>query len=243
MATGESGTLPSRKQRGGRPSPRPTGDLVRVGIWTLPLSGVLGLVALISRYGTPNPSVDPRAAARAASSPGYFAAQFVGNVLGLTLLIFGILALTAYLSYSRTRGLALTAMVLSVFGVALVLSALGVTTYALPAIGRAYLSGQEDAIAIANAIFSNTLRSAIFIPVFVLYSAGFILFGVAIWRSGTLRKGAAISLGLHAPLVSSFIRPQPTFGVVLGASLFILGGVLVALDVSRRPSRVRRRPE
>lgn len=201
------------------------------------------MVALISRYGTPNPSVDPRAAARAASSPGFFVAQFVGNVVGLTLLIFGILALTAFLSNTRTRGLALVAMILSVAGVAMVLSALGVTTYALPAIGHAYLNGQENAIAIADTIFGSTLRSAIFIPVFILYSAGFILFGVAIWRSGVLRKGAALSLGLHAPLVSSFVRPQPTWGVVLGAALFIVGGVLVASDVFRGPSRGRQRPE
>ena len=202
----------------------------------------MGSVALVSRYGTPNPSVDARAAARVASSLGFFVTQFVGNVVGLTVLIFGILSLTAYLLNTRARRLALVAMIPSIFGVAMVLSAVGVTTYALHALGRAYLNGQEDAVAIADAIFGSPLRSAIFIPVFVLYSAGFILFGVAIWRSGVLHKGAALSLGLHAPLVSSFVRPEPTAGVVIGAALFILGGVLVALDVSRGLSRGRRRP-
>jgi hypothetical protein len=60
---------------------------------------------------------------------------------------------------------------------------------------------------------------------------------VAIWRSGTLRKGAAISLGLHAPLVASFARPQPSLIVVVGALLFIVGATLVALDVFRGLSR------
>lgn len=192
-------------------------------------------MGLLSRYNTPNPRVDPEAAARAASSMSYFVTQLVGNVLGLTLLIFGVLALTAYLANTRARGLALAAMILSILGIALVLSALGVTTYALPALGRAYLDGQPGMLAILEAIFDSPLRI-----IFVLYAAGFILFGVAIWRSGVVRKGAALSLGLHAPLVSSFVRPQPGPVVVLGALLFIMGGTLVALDVLRGPFPGRR---
>ncbi len=242
MTTGESEAHSSQRRRRVAHG-RQTGDLVRIGIWALPLSGLLGMVALIGRYNTPSPRVDLKAAAEAASSTGFFVSQFVGNIVGLTVLIFGIIALTAFLSNTRARGLALVAMVLSIIGVALVLSALGVITYALPVIGRSYMNGQGDAIAIADAIFRSTLRNAIFIPVFIAYSAGFILFGVAIWRSEVLRKGAALSLGLHAPLVSSFIKPQPTFGVVLGVALFILGGTLIALDVSRRPSARGRQPE
>jgi hypothetical protein len=212
------------------------GSLIRLGILALPAAGLLGLVGLLNRYGVPNPRVDPEAAARFASSSYYFASQFVGNVVGLTLLIFGILALTAFLSETRVRGLALAAMILSIAGIAPILSALGVTTYALPVLGRAYLGGQSDALIIVHTIFHNPLR-VIFVFAFLSYGVGFILFCVAIWRSGVLRKGAAISLGLHAPLVSSFVRPQPSPVVVLGALLFILGSTLVALDVFRGTSR------
>ena len=190
------------------------------------------MVALIGRYGTPNASVDPRAAARTASSLGFFVTQFVGNVLGLTLLIFGILALTVYLSNTRARRFAVAAMILSILGVAPVLSALGVTTYALPVLGKAYLNGQQDIVPIIDDIFDNPLR-IIFDLVFLFYAAGFVLFGVAIWRSGVLRKGAALSLGLHAPLVSSFIRPEPSIGVIVGAVMFLVGGALISVDVLR----------
>lgn len=213
-----------------------TSRLVRAGILALPVSGLLGLVALISRYGTPNARVDPGAAARAASSFSFFVTQFVGNILGLTLLIFGILALTVFLANTRSRNLALAAMILSILGVAPILSALGVTTYALPVLGEAYLGGQQDILPVINDIFNNPMR-IIFNIVFLCYASGFVLFGVAIWRSGVLRRGAAISLGLHAPLVSSFIKPQPTIGVVLGAALFILGGVLISLDVFKASRR------
>lgn len=215
-----------------------TRNLIRFGILTLPLAGVLGLIGLLSRYNTPNPRIDPEAAARAAGSMGFFVSQFLGNVLGLTILIFGVLALTGYLANTRARKLALVAMIFSILGIAPVLSVVGVTTYALPVLGRAYLNGQQGTLAIVDAIFNNPLR-IIFVFVFLFYAAGFVLFGISIWRSGVLRRGAALSLGLHAPLVSSFVRPQPSLAVVVGALLFILGGTLVALDVFREPSATR----
>jgi hypothetical protein len=234
MAADESGGHSSQEQRREVSLPRqPISSLVRIGILALPLSGVLTLVGLLSRYGTPNPRADAEAAAQSASSTGFIVGQFVGNILGLTLLIFGLLALTTYLANTRARGLALTAMIFSIAGIALILSALGVTTYALPMIGRAYLDGQEDAITIADAIFNAPARE-IFVIIFLLYSAGFILFGAAIWRSGVLRKGSAIALGIHAPLFASFIRPQPTIGTVIGGLLFILGGGMIASGVFRK---------
>ena len=242
MAPDESkDRLDQQQRRAGEPPRQHASDLVRIGILALPLGGLLTLGGLLGRYNAPNPRADFEAAAQVASSTNFFVSQFVGNVMGLALLILGFLALTAYLANTRSRELALAAMILSIFSVALVLSALGVTTYALPVIARAYLNGQEGAKVIADALFGSPLRSVIFIAVFALYAAGSILFGVAICRSGVLRKGAALSLGLHAPLISSFIRPQPNFGVVLGALLFILGGVFISLDVFRGPpSRSRR---
>jgi hypothetical protein len=50
--------------------------------------------------------------------------ELVGNGLALTLLIFGVMALYAYLANSSVRALALGAMVLSIFGIALQLTGL-----------------------------------------------------------------------------------------------------------------------
>lgn len=130
-------------------------NLIRLGILALPLAGLLSLVGLLSRYDTPNSRIDPEKAARTAASASYFVSQFIGNVVGLTLLIFGVLALTAYLANTRARKLALGAMIFSILGVAPVLSALGATTYALPALGQAYLHGERGTLATVDAIFSG----------------------------------------------------------------------------------------
>ena len=211
-----------------------TGNLVRFGILTLPLSGLLTLGGLIGRYGVPNPRYDPKAAVQAAGSTTYFVSQLVGNVLGLTVLIFGVIALTAYLANTRARGLALAGMVLSIVGIGVILSGLGFNTYALPEISRAYLSGQQDVLVIVEAIYGGLVRQ-LFVPVLLLYSAGFIFFGVAIWRSGVLPKVAGISLAVHAPLLQSFFRVQLNWAAVVGALLFILGSGVIAFSVFRRP--------
>jgi hypothetical protein len=221
-----------------------TTTLVRIGILALPVAGLLALEGLLANYDVPDPRVDPRGAAQAISSTGYFVSQFLGNVLGSTLLIFGVIALTAYLANTSVKGLALGAMVLSIAGIALILSVSGVAAYTLPVIGRAYLDGQQDVIDLSDqpgargivvAILGSPARE-IFILVFFLYSAGFILFGAAVWRSGVLRKGAAIPLALHAPLFSSFIRPHPNWASVVGALLFILGSVMITSGVLRGSS-------
>jgi hypothetical protein len=109
-----------------------TTNLVRIGVLALPLAGLLALVGLLVNYSVPDPRVDPRGAAQAISSTDYFVSQFAGSVLGSTLLIFGVIALAAYLGEYEREGLALATMVLSIAGIALILSVAGVAAYTLP---------------------------------------------------------------------------------------------------------------
>ena len=66
-------------------------NFVRLGILALPVPAT-DTGGLIGRNDMPNPRLAPKQAAEAASSGVYVVSQFVGNVLGLTLLIFGVLA-------------------------------------------------------------------------------------------------------------------------------------------------------
>lgn len=203
----------------------------------LPLAGLLALVGLF--FDTFNVSFvfsssEPSEVAQALTTTDYFMSQLVGHVLGLTVLIFGVLALFAYLATNGARGLALGAMVLSIGGIALALSAFGVTTYVLPALGQAYLMGhQENPITMTGVIFGGPLQTA-YILLFLLYSAGFILFGVAVWRSGALPKWAGVLLAIHAPLLLS--GALLGVGSLLGALLLVVGGAGIALSALRGPS-------
>ena len=182
--------------------------------------------------------VDPGEAARAYSSLGYFLSQFLGYVVGLTLLTLGIFALTVYLAELGGERWVLGATILSILGPSLLLSHYGLRTYALPALEGAYLSGQENAVGMANTIFGNP-GDNVFYVAFLLYSAGFILFGFAVWGARTLPGWAGVLLALHAPLFSG---PLPELFSVLGALLLLSSGGWVAYAVLRKP-RARVVPE
>src|SRR3712207_5477716 len=122
---------------------------VRLGLLTLPLAGLLTLWATIASsafFDFPDVAVDPQEVALAYGSLGFFLSQFVGYVLGLTLLTLGVFALTVYLSDIRGERWALGAMILSILGLGLLLSHYGLRAYAVPALGGAYLSGEQGAV-------------------------------------------------------------------------------------------------
>jgi hypothetical protein len=207
---------------------------IRLGLLTLPLAGLLltwGAIATSAFFDSPNAVVGPEEAARAYTSLGYFLSQFAGSVVGLTLLTVGVFALTVYLSEIRRERWTLVAMVLSILGIGLLLSYYGLSTYAVPVLGEAYLDGMQNAVVLANTIFGEPTQSVFYVA-FLLYSAGFILFGFGVWGSGALPKWAGALLALHAPLFSA---PLPNLFSVLGALLLVVSGGWITFAILRRP--------
>src|SRR5215204_3760878 len=208
---------------------------IRLGLLALPLAGLLltwAAIATSAFFGFPDAVVGPEEAARAYTSLGYFLSQFVGYVVGLTLLTVGVFALTVYLSEFRRERWTLLAMVLSILGIGLLVSYYGLSTYAVPVLGKAYLNDVQNAVVLANTILLDGLTRSVLYVAFLLYSAGFILFGFGVWSSGALPKWAGVLLALHAPL---FTAPLPNLFSVLGALLLLVGGGWITFAVLRRP--------
>jgi hypothetical protein len=208
---------------------------IRFGLLALPLYGLLTLWTTFTHQ--PDLNTDFEAYARYVSTTSYLIDHLFGSILGVTLGIFGAVALGAYLAGKGAGRMALTAMVLSVAGNALILTIFGMSTFATPAIGRAYLAGQQNAVEINQDILGLPLVLTALVGG-LLYSVGAILFGVAIWRSGTLPKwtGALYApTGLLISIVGLMIGPAQT----LGSLLIIVSGAWVAWSVMRRsPDKV-----
>ena len=213
------------------PPQQNTDGLIRLGVLALPLAGLLALVGLYSTLKLGPGGILASGDNRAIVSAGYFLSVFLGNVLALTVLIFGVMALYAYLANSRERTLALGAMVLSLVGIALILSRVGVLAYTIPALSRSFLNGNPESIRILDYIFAGPLGTIENLSL-LFYSAGFILFGIAIWRSGALPRWAGVLVAVHAPLISG---PFSVVGSVAGALLALVGGGWIALSVLRGP--------
>jgi hypothetical protein len=208
---------------------------IRVGILTLPIVGLLVLVGGLFSFGVPSPESYPTEAAQAGGTTGFFLAQIGSQVLGPTLAIFGILALFAYLVNTSVRRLATVvatlAMVLSILGMSMLLSTSGIHAYAVPALAQEYLNGQQNALQLVDTIF----RQAIVVEILanLLIFVGFVLFGVGIWRSGTLPKWAGVLLAVSSLVfaVPAYIPPL----VILVSLLLVIAGVEISRGILRQP--------
>jgi hypothetical protein len=185
----------------------------------------------------PDHNADFEAYARYVSTTSYLVEHLFGSILGVMLAIFGAVALSIYLSSRRS---ALVGMVTSVAGHILILTILGMSTFATPDVGRAYLEGQRNIVEVNQDILGAPVIGTALLGG-LLYSTGTILFGVAMWRSATLPRWAGVH---YAPtgLLISILGLVIGHAQTVGSLLIIIGGRWIAWSVVRRHPTVAVEP-
>jgi hypothetical protein len=148
-----------------------------------------------------------------------------------------VLALVAALATTGVRHLALWGLVLSVAGMAFIMTLFGAATFAQPAIGRAYLAGEQAAVAINSDLYGAP-AIAVGLTGGLLYSAGAVLLGVALWRAGTLPRWAGPLYAVAVPLIS-VVGLAVGVAQPLGAVLLIISGTWITRTVWAHPVRAR----
>jgi hypothetical protein len=212
-----------------------------IGLLGLPLYGVLTFFSSLDPQ--PDPSTHYEAWSRFVTTDGYVLKHLFASVLGIVLVIFGTFALGAYLTGSRAGRLGLVAMVIAIFGHTLFLTIGGVSTFATPVEGQAYLAGIEEYSKLPTSL-AVTAQTATFGVSVLLGFVGNVLLGLAVWRSGILPKWAG-ALWAAAPVLMYVFglvyamtiganATPPT--VPAGAVLLVISGVWMAWSVMRRPS-------
>ena len=214
---------------------------IGVGLLGLPLYGVLTFWSSLDPQ--PDPNTHYEAWARFVTTDHYVLTHVLGSILGLILSIFGTFALGAYLAKSRAGRMGLVAMVITVLGSALFLPGMGVSAFAAPEEGQAYLARIEGLAQLPTSSADIAFAATSLVMV-VLLLVGNVLLGVAVWRSGTLPKWAG-TLWASAPV---FMYPlglayEATIGpastpptVLVGALLVVVGGAWIAWGAMRQPS-------
>jgi hypothetical protein len=214
--------------------PTDTTNWIRLGLFALPLYGVLTFWSSLDPQ--PDPNTHYEAWSRYVTTDHYVLTHVFGSILGLILAIFGTFALGAFLTRSRAARLGLVAMVITVLGSALFLPGMGVSTFSAPEEGQAYLAGIEGLAELptSSADIAFTATSLLVV----------VLLGVAVWRSATLPKWAG-ALWAAAPVFmyplglvyAATIGPASTPPMVLvGALLVVVGGGWIAWRAMRHPS-------
>jgi hypothetical protein len=215
---------------------------IGIGLLGLPLYGALTFWSSMS----PQPDPQTRMAAWSSyvTADHYVISHLFGSILGLIFAIFGTFALGAYLAGSRAGRLGLWAMVLSVFGSALFLPGMGVSTFSAPREGQAYLAGIEEFSKLPPSFADGVFMLTALLVIVVLF-VGNVLLGIAAWRSGTLPRlagalwvaGAVFMypLGIVYAVVILGVQSTPPT-VLVGAFLLVVSGAWMAYKVLHRPS-------
>jgi hypothetical protein len=214
---------------------------IGIGLLGLPLYGALTFFSSLDPQ--PDPNTHYEAFSRFVTTNGYVLKHLFLTILGTIFGIFGSIALGAYLTRSRAGRMGLWAMVITVLGYSLFLTWGGVSTFATPQEGQAYLAGIEEYHKLPS-ILANTLQSATVVVSILLGFVGNVLLGVAVWRSGILPKWAG-ALWAFAPVLMYIFglvyaltiganATPPT--VPAGAVLLVISGAWIAWSALSRPS-------
>ena len=218
-----------------------TTNWIRAGLLALPIYGVLTFWT--SLHPQPDPNKYPEAWSRFVTTNDYVLKHLLGTSLGTILVIFGVFALGAYLARSRAGRLGLVATVIMVLGQGLFLTWAGDSTFSAPEEGQAYLAGIEKILQMP-ATFADSAQVVTVLVAILLSFVGYVLLGVAVWRSGTLPRWAGVlwaaavvmlyPLGLMYAMISGVQSTPRT--VLVGALLIAISGAWMAYSVLRRPS-------
>jgi hypothetical protein len=212
-----------------------------IGLLGLLLYGALTFFSSIDPQ--PDPNTHYEAFSRFVTTDAYALKHLFLTLLGTIFGIFGTIALGAYLTRSRAGRMGLWAMLITVLGYALFLTWGGVSTFATPIEGQAYLAGIDEYHELPTSL-ASTLQGLTMLVSIVLACVGNVFLGVAVWRSGILPKWAG-ALWVSAPVLmyvfglayAMTIGAQATPPTVpAGAVLLTIGGAWMALSVLRRPS-------
>jgi hypothetical protein len=198
-------------------------SLMRWGLWTLPVSGLMFITGYLINGALPNPETGAAACMSIYGASNFAVGAFI-NMAGMLLNPFGFFALYAFLTARGPSRAAAGGMILNVLGLAMTLVGYGIIVLDLPLLGRLYVQGKLSAepgfAAATNPVFAGELVLS-----GLIYLVGSFLFSTAMWRDKALPKWVAVCFTLSALfLCFGPLLPVPA----LWAGL--LGSVLLAVS-------------
>ena len=192
---------------------------LRWGAIALFMSAAMTLGGLCLRGPLIIDITNPYAFAESVASPNNLIAETF-LPLSLVIQLFGFLGVYAYLNKPEAENSSFWGMVFSIFGNGLFIPFAGAFAFAIPVVGKLYLAGNTDVIAVAEQALGPGVALAYLIASAFTLTIGAILFAVAMRKNGL-------------PIWLSIIYVIQAFGLSFGASIDyvyeVTGGILLLL--------------
>ena len=197
---------------------------LRIGVWALPAHAVLLTVSTITHQ--PDPGTDFPAYAAYVTTTLFLISHLLASIGGAALGVIGLssAALVTALTSGRPRR-TLLAAAFGVVGNVLNTALFGVAAFTQPAIGRAHeADAASDAAFQADVYGPELLGTAA--AALLFWSAGAVMLGIAIRRSGRPVRAAGTAYAVAVPLFFLVGLPggplQPLVGLVyVGAAVVV----------------------
>jgi hypothetical protein len=208
-------------------------DPVRVGIYALPVAGILTLVPWIFILRQPDAKTNPEGFARAVTSVGGLVGGYL-YIAGFVFLLLGLFALYGYLTEARASGWAAAGLLGTTVVIALTFATIGSLALAAPVLADAFLGGDKSVTSGLVLMSGESARIMRSIEISAdLSLIGSIAFAVAVWRSGSLSKWAGILL---VPGIFASLSLSPIVGCA-GGVVLVITGVWLARGVGRHRAK------
>jgi hypothetical protein len=197
---------------------------VRAGATALILAGLV-LVPVPFLQNIPTDPEENVAFALGANSTSWRVSMLLAMV-SVPLLVYGFFTLYSHLARTHSRGLARVGLVTSVGLLLLFVPMYGFAAFVVPAIGEVIASGQPDAVDVMEQTFKEPFIAVPFLCGIFL-NFGYVLTGIAVWRSRTLWKWGGVILAVAGivgvPAFLDIPAAQNVAPIVFAAGTTIIG--------------------
>lgn len=193
-------------------------------LWALPIWALMLLLSVATRQ--PDPQSRFEEFAQYVTTDRFLLSHLINSILGAAIGSVGFVALLLYLSTGKSSGRALVATTAMVAGNTLTAAIFGVAAFAQPALGRAFLGNNGDAVALYDDIYGAPLFGMAMLGL-LLFIVGGILAGLAVSASGKFPRWVGWLLAVSIPLFAvGSIMAAPV------AQAGAAGGLIASLGIA-----------
>jgi hypothetical protein len=198
----------------------------RAGAAALILAGLVLVPVPFLQNTVENTSPEENIAFALGANSAAWRASMLLAMLSVPLLVFGSFALYSHLRLTPARRPARAGIVVTVGLLLLFVPMYGFAAFVAPAVGALLEAGQPSAVDVMDQTFKEPLIALPFLAG-ILYNLGYVLTGIAVWRSRTLSRWGGLALVIAGLLgIPAFLDvpwAQNVTPFVLAAGTLIVG--------------------
>lgn len=193
-------------------------------IWALPVWAAMLFLGTLTHQPDPQTAFDEFAAY--VTTNQFLVSHLLNSIAGAAIGSIGVIGLMLLLQDTKVAGKALTGMVTTVAANTLTSSIFGVATFAQPAMGQAFLAGQENALDFYNQVYATPLFITALVSL-LLFIIGGVFTGMAIAASGPWPRWTGWIYGATTTgfVLSNFLLP---IGQSITSALLFAATIVVA---------------